>query len=151
MLIKTYAAAVQGINAIVITIETVVENGVQYCIVGLPDAAVKESHERVRSALSQSGYRLGRKSAVINMAPADVRKEGAAYDLPIAIGILAASEVIKAPDLDKYMIMGELSLDGSVQPIRGILPMAIEARARGFKGLIVTEANASEAAVVNNL
>ncbi|MDE6121335.1 MAG: ATP-binding protein, partial [Muribaculaceae bacterium] len=151
MLIKTYAAAVQGINAIVITIETVVENGVQYCIVGLPDAAVKESHERVRSALSQSGYRLGRKSAVINMAPADVRKEGAAYDLPIAIGILAASEVIKAPDLDKYMIMGELSLDGSVQPIRGILPMAIEARARGFKGLIVPEANASEAAVVNNL
>lgn len=151
MLVKTYAAAVQGINAIVVTIETVVENGVQYCIVGLPDAAVKESHERVRSALNQSGYRMGRKSAVINMAPADVKKEGAAYDLPIAVGILAASEVIQTPVLDKYMIMGELSLDGSVQPIRGILPMAIEARARGFKGLIVPEANATEAAVVNNL
>ena len=151
MLVKTYAAAVQGINAIVVTVETVVENGVQYCIVGLPDAAVKESHERVRSALNQSGYRMGRKSATINMAPADVKKEGAAYDLPIAIGILAASEVIKAPELDRYMIMGELSLDGSVQTIRGILPMAIEARARGFKGLIVPEANASEAAVVNNL
>ena len=123
----------------------------QYCIVGLPDASVKESHERVRSAIKQSGYNVGRTNVVINMAPADVRKEGSAYDLPIAIAILVGSGVINAPDLDKYMIMGELSLDGSLQPVRGILPMAIAARAAGFKGMLVPSANATEAAVVDNL
>ncbi|MCM1066158.1 MAG: YifB family Mg chelatase-like AAA ATPase [Muribaculaceae bacterium] len=151
MLVKTYAAAVQGINAIVVTVEIVIGKGFQFTIVGLPDTAVKESHERVRAALTQSGYNISRLSAIINMAPADVRKEGAAYDLPIALGILAGSELIEAPELDRYMIMGELSLDGSVLPVRGVLPMAIEARARGFKGIIVPEANATEAAVVNNL
>lgn len=125
MLVKTYAAAVQGIDAQIITIETAISKGMQYCIVGLPDTAVKESHERVRAALVQSGFTLPRTAAVINMAPADIRKEGAAYDLPIAVSLLVGTEVIKAPELDRYMIMGELSLDGSVQPIRGALPMAI--------------------------
>lgn len=151
MLVKTYAAAVQGIDAIVVTVETVVSNGMQFCIVGLPDTAVKESHERVRAAIVQSGFKLPRMSAVINMAPADVRKEGAAYDLPIAIALLQGCGVIQAPELESYMIMGELSLDGSIKPVRGILPMAIEARAKGFKGIIVPAANATEAAVVNRL
>ena len=151
MLVKTYAAAVQGIDARVITIETAITRGVQYCIVGLPDTAVKESHERVRAALTHSGYTMPRTAAVINMAPADIRKEGAAYDLPIAVSLLVGTQIIKSEVLDRYMIMGELSLDGSVQPIRGALPMAIEARARGFKGMILPAANATEAAVVNNL
>lgn len=150
-LVKVSAAAVQGINAIIVTVETVVSRGLQYCIVGLPDAAVKESYERVRSALVQSGFQLGRTNAVINLSPADVRKEGAAYDLPIALSLLAASGVIKADNIDRYLIMGELSLDGSVLPVRGILPMAIEARVQGYKGMIVPEANATEAAVVNNV
>ena len=123
----------------------------QYCIVGLPDAAVKESHERVRAAIGQSGFTVPRSSVVINLSPADVRKEGAAYDLPIAVALLVGSEAIHTDLLDKYMIMGELSLDGTVLPVKGVLPIAIEARARGFKGLIVPEANATEAAVVNRL
>ncbi len=151
MLVKTYGAAVCGIDAIIVTVETVLDRGFQYCIVGLPDTAVKESHERVRSALKQSGFEIPRRSVTINMAPADVRKEGAAYDLPIAVSLLAASEQIDASVLADYVIMGELSLDGGIQPVRGILPMAIEARARGFKGIIVPAANAAEAAVVNNL
>ncbi len=151
MLVKTYAAAVQGIDAITVTVEAAISQGFQYCIVGLPDTAVKESYERVRSALLQSGYKPPRHAAVINMAPADVKKEGAAYDLPIAISILVGNEIIKAPDLAQYMIMGELSLDGTVQPIKGVLPMAIQARAAGFKGMIVPKANVSEAAVVNRL
>lgn len=151
MLVKTYGAAVQGIDAIIVTIEVSVETGIKYCMVGLPDAAVKESQQRVQSAISQSGYRLPRKKTVINMAPADVKKEGAAYDLPIAIALLVGTGQIEAPGLGDYMIMGELSLDGSILPIRGALPMAIEARRHGFKALIVPEANATEAAVVNNL
>lgn len=151
MLVKSYAAAVKGIDAIIVTVETVVERGMQYCIVGLPDTAVKESQERVRSAIVQSGYNIGRAKVTINMAPADVKKEGAAYDLPIAVATLVGAGAIKAPELDRYMIMGELSLDGSLQPVRGVLPMAIAARAAGFKGFIVPRANASEAAVVNRL
>lgn len=150
-LVKTYAAAMQGINAITITVETVVQRGMQYSIVGLPDTAVKESYERVLSAMQQSGLSPGRLRVVINLAPADVKKEGASYDLPIAVSILVGAHVIEAPELDRYMIMGELSLDGSVLPVRGVLPMAIEARARGFKGIIVPKANATEAAVVNRL
>lgn len=151
MLVKTYASAVHGINAQVVTVEIVVGKGLQFTIVGLPDAAVKESHERVRAALSQSGYNISRFSVVINLAPADVRKEGAAYDLPIAIGILVGAELIEAPEVGRYMILGELSLDGSVLPVKGVLPMAIEARAKGFKGIIVPAANVTEAAVVNKL
>lgn len=151
MLVKTYAAALQGINAITVTVETVLQPGVMFCIVGLPDTSVKESQERVRAAITQSGFKLPRLSTVINLAPADVRKEGSAYDLPIAVSLLVGSGLITAPELDKYMIMGELSLDGSVMPLKGVLPMAIEARARGFKGIIVPSANATEAAVVNRL
>lgn len=150
-LVKTYAAAVQGIDAIIITVETVIRSGIQYIIVGLPDTAVKESGERVRAAIQQSGFTLPRVSVVINMAPADVRKEGSAYDLPIAVALLVGTEQIKVQNLDSYVIMGELSLDGSVMPVKGILPMAISARAAGFKAMIVPEANASEAAVVNNI
>ncbi len=151
MLVKTYGAAVQGIDAIVVTIEVVIESGIQFCIVGLPDTAVKESHQRVISAIKQSGYAFPRKKIVVNMAPADVKKEGAAYDLPIAVAMLVGTEQIAAAELGKYMIMGELSLDGSLLPVRGALPMAIEARRLGYKGLILPEANATEAAVVNNL
>lgn len=151
MLVKTYAAALQGINALTVTVETVVQPGVMFCIVGLPDTSVKESHERVRAAITQSGYKMPRLSTVINLAPADVRKEGSAYDLPIAVSLLVGSGLITASELDKYMIMGELSLDGSVMPVKGVLPMAIEARAKGFKGIIVPSANATEAAVVNRL
>lgn len=152
MLIKTYGAAVQGIDAIVVTIEVVADKGVSFSLVGMADTAVKESHERVVSAIMQSGLSWPRRRTVVNLSPADVRKEGAAYDLPIAIGILAATEQIKcAHPLESYMIMGELSLDGSVLPIRGVLPMAIKAREMGFKGMIVPRANVSEGAVVNNL
>ena len=151
MLIKTFGAAVSGIDAIIITIEVAVSRGYTYSIVGLPDTAIKESNERVRSAMRESGFEFPRKGVVVNLAPADVRKEGSAYDLPIAIGVLTAAEEIQAPDLDKYMMMGELSLDGSLLPIRGVLPMAIEARRAGFKAMIVPKANATEAAVVNDI
>ncbi len=152
MLVKTFGAAVQGIDALIVTIEVTMENGFQFCMVGLPDAAVKESHQRVMSAIKESGYDAPRrKNVVINLSPADVRKEGAAYDLPIAIALMVGAGLIDAPEMHRYIIMGELSLDGSVLPIRGALPMAIEARKRGYKGIIVPKANATEAAVVNNL
>lgn len=151
MLVKTYSAAVCGIDAIVVTIEVSVNPGMQFCMVGLPDTAVKESYERVMSAIKQSGFAIPRKGVVVNLAPADVKKEGAAYDLPIAIGLLVGSEIVNAPELDRYMIMGELSLDGSLRAVGGVLPMAIEARRQGYKGFIVPKANAAEAAVVNNL
>ncbi len=151
MLIKTFGAAVQGIDAITVTIEVSVEIGATFNLVGLPDTAVKESYQRVRSALKQSGFEFPRRSVVVNMSPADVRKEGAAYDLPISLAIMAASEQIEASSLGGYMIMGELSLDGSVLPIKGVLPMAIAARQLGFKGMIVPKSNETEAAVVNNI
>lgn len=151
MLIKTFGAAVQGIDAITVTIEVTVELGASFNLVGLPDAAVKESYQRVRSAVKQSGFEFPRHAVVVNMSPADVRKEGAAYDLPISLAILAASRQIDAATLGDYMIMGELSLDGSVLPIKGVLPMAIAARSLGFKGMIVPKANETEAAVVNNI
>lgn len=151
MLVKTFGAAVQGIDAIVVTIETVVDAGFSYSIVGLPDAAVKESHQRVTTALEQLGVDVSGRRVIINMAPADVRKEGAAYDLPIAVGLLAAVEKIPSEALERTMIMGELSLDGSVLPVRGVLPMAIKARELGYDSIIVPEGNASEAAVVNRI
>lgn len=151
MLVKTFGGALRGIDAILVTIEVSVTRGTVFTIVGLPDAAIKESSERVRSAITETGLDFPRHSIVVNLAPADVKKEGSAFDLPIAVGILAASDRVKAPELDKYMIMGELSLDGSVLPIKGVLPLAIAARAAGFKGMIVPSANAHEAAVVNNL
>lgn len=151
MLVKVIGAAVQGIDAIAITIETVAEPGFIFNMVGLPDTAVKESYQRVASALSQSGSDFPRRKVLINLSPADVKKEGAAYDLPIAVSILAAAEKLPDRSLDGYMIMGELSLDGSVLPIRGAMPMAILARSLGLRGLILPSANATEAAVVNNL
>lgn len=151
MLVKVYGAAVQGIDATLITIETSAEVGFTFNMVGLPDAAVKESYQRVVSALNQSGEDYPRRKMLVNLSPADVRKEGAAYDLPIAIGVLAAAERIATDRLGDYMMMGELSLDGTLLPIRGALPIAILARSLGFKGLILPQANASEAAVVNRL
>lgn len=151
MLTKVFAAAVNGIDAITITIEVNVFAGAKFHLVGLPDSAVKESQQRIESALRETGFRIPGKKIIINMAPADIRKEGASYDLPLAIGILASSEQIKTTKLDKCMLMGELSLDGSVQAVKGILPMAIKAREEGYESFIVPMANAREAAVVNNL
>ena len=151
MLAKVYAGAVQGIDAIVVTVEAAVDLGVTFTIVGLADTAVKESHERVQSAITQSCGDFPRRRILVNLSPADVKKEGAAYDLPIAIAILAGDTCIKAEAVEGYLIMGELSLDGTLLPIRGVLPMAIKARAEGMKGMIVPKVNATEAAVVNNL
>ena len=151
MLVKIFGAAVQGIEATLITIEVNCSKGIKFMLVGLPDASVKESHERIISALQVNGYKFPRQQVVINMSPADIRKEGTAYDLPLAIGILAASESVKPDKLEEYIIMGELSLDGSILPIKGVLPIAIMARTMGFKGIILPNKNAREAAVVNNL
>ena len=151
MLIKVFGAAVQGIDATLITIEVNSSRGCMFYLVGLPDSAVKESHQRIISALQVNGYRIPTSNIVINMAPADIRKEGSAYDLPLAIGMLGANEIIQSDKLDHYLLMGELSLDGSLQPIKGALPIAIKARELGFKGIIIPKQNAQEAAVVNNL
>ena len=151
MLVKTFGAAVQGINATIVTIEVNVSQGIRFLHVGLPDNAVKESHERIASAINFTGNKFPRQQIVINMAPADIRKEGSAYDLPMAIGIMAASKSIQPKELEKFVIMGELSLDGGLQPIKGVLPIAIKAREEGFKGFILPKQNAREAAVVNNL
>ncbi len=151
MLAKTYASAVYGINATTITIEVNVSQGIKYFLVGLPDNAVKEGKERIYSAVKENGFKIPRMQIVVNMAPADIRKEGSAYDLPIAIGILAASEQLPTEELDQYILMGELSLDGQLQPIKGVLPIAIKAREEGFKGIILPKANALEAAVVDTL
>ncbi|MCQ2209967.1 MAG: YifB family Mg chelatase-like AAA ATPase [Paludibacteraceae bacterium] len=151
MLVKTYGASVQGIHAATITIEVNVTQGIRYMLVGLPDNAIKESHERIVSAMEFCGMKFPHYQVIVNMAPADIRKEGAAYDLPLAIGIMAAAGDIISDELDQYIIMGELSLDGTLQPIRGALPIAINAREEGFKGLILPEENTREAAVVNNL
>lgn len=151
MLVKTFGSAVQGINATTITIEVSVSQGINFYLVGLPDSAVKESQQRIDSALRQHDYKVPGKKIVINMAPADIRKEGSAYDLPLAIGILGASEQIKADKIGDYLIMGELSLDGGLQKIKGVLPIAIQARKEGFKGFILPKENAREAAVVDDL
>ena len=153
MLVKTYAATVQGISATKITIEVSCTKGIQFFLVGLPDSAVRESHERIISALQVNGFKFPRSRIVINMAPANIRKEGSAYDLPLAIGILAAAGEIKMQQdrLANYLLMGELSLDGSLQPIKGALPIAIKAREDQFKGIILPKQNAHEAAVVNSL
>jgi magnesium chelatase family protein len=151
MLVKTFGCAIQGISATPITIEVNVDQGIQFSMVGLPDNAVKESHQRIEAALLNIGYKFPRKKIIINMAPADIRKEGSSYDLPIAIGLLAASEQLITDVLDKYIIMGELSLDGSLQPIKGALPIAIEGRDNGYKGFILPAVNAREAAIVNDL
>ncbi len=152
MLVKTFGSAVYGVDAINITIEVNVSMGQGYHIVGLPDNAVRESLQRTESAIKTNGFYMPRIKMIVNLAPADIRKAGSAFDLPIAIGILGASEQLAEPDrLKDYLIMGELSLDGAVQSIKGALPIAIQARKEGFKGLIVPLVNAKEAAMVNNI
>ncbi|AHM61845.1 Mg chelatase-like protein [Flammeovirgaceae bacterium 311] len=151
MLAKTYGSAVFGVNARLITIEVNVAQGTKFFMVGLPDNAVKESEQRVDSALKHLGYRMPRQRVVVNLAPADIRKEGSSYDLPIALGILQASEQLVTEVLDRYIIMGELALDGVLRPIKGALPIAIEARKQGFKGFVLPKENTEEAAIVNNL
>ncbi|GAB3430814.1 YifB family Mg chelatase-like AAA ATPase [Niabella aquatica] len=153
MLVKINGSAVYGVEAVPITIEVNwMTSGKDPSIVGLPDNAVKESLQRVESTIKTNGYDMPRTKVVVNLAPADIKKSGTAFDLPIAIGILAASEQIENVNaLNNYVIMGELSLDGAIRPIKGSLPIAIQARKQEFKGLIVPKANAREAGMVNNL
>lgn len=151
MLIKLFGAAVQGIDATIVTIEVNTSRGIKFYLVGLPDSAVKESHERIVSALQVHGYKFPTCQIIVNMAPADIKKEGSAYDLPLAIGILAATGTVSSELLHRYLIIGELGLDGSLQPIKGALPLAISARQHGFEGFILPKQNAKEAAVVSDL
>ena len=151
MLVKTFSAAVFGIEAVTVTIEVDVTRGVRYMLVGLPDAAVKESQQRIESALRAVGLHWPGRQVIINMAPADIRKEGASYDLPLAVGILVASGLIGGARLEGLLLTGELSLDGTLRPVRGVLPMALQARDAGFRGMIVPASNAPEAAVVEGL
>ena len=151
MLVKCFGAAPQGIEAAIVTIEVHAVPGFEFTLVGLPDSAVKESHERIMAALIVNGYKKPRHALTINMAPADIKKEGASYDLPLAIGILSAEEEVQTKLLEHYLIMGELSLDGSLQPIQGVLPIALAAHKAGFKGIILPEQNAREAAVVEGM
>jgi magnesium chelatase family protein len=147
---KTFGSAVFGIEAITITIEVNISGGLNYFVVGLPDNAVKESMLRIESALNNSVFHMPRQRIIVNLAPADIRKEGSAYDLPIAIGILDASGQIFSTKLDKYLILGELSLDGGLQSIKGALPIAIQGKRDGFKGLLLPKENAREAAIVDD-
>ncbi len=151
MLVKTFGSAVFGIDATTITIEVNIGQGVNFILVGLPDNAVKESQQRIKAALKNNNLKYPGKEITVNMAPADIRKEGSTFDLPIAIGILAASEQVLCEQLEEYIILGELSLDGNVQPMKGILPIAIKAKQEGFKGIILPKANAIEAAIVGDL
>jgi magnesium chelatase family protein len=153
MLIRTFGSAVYGVNAVTITMEVNAGqgSGIGYFLVGLPDNAVKESLQRIESALKYNNYSLPRQKIVVNMAPADIRKEGSAYDLPLALGYMAATEQLVSTDLHKYIIMGELALDGTLKPIKGALPIAIQARKENFEGFILPLENAREAAIVNNL
>lgn len=151
MLVKTYGSSVSGIDATTITIEVDVTRGIKYMIVGLPDNAVKESQQRIESSLRLNGFKWPKYKIIINMAPADIRKEGSAYDLPLAAAILAATSQINGEKLSRYVLMGELSLDGTLQPIRGILPIALNARKENFEGIILPVQNAREAAVVDRL
>ena len=151
MLTKVYGSAVFGVEATTITVEANIDKGIGYHLVGLPDNAIKESNYRIAAALQNNGYKIPGKKITINMAPADLRKEGSAYDLTLAIGILAASGQIQSEAIEKYVIMGELSLDGSLQPIKGALPIAIKAQEEGFTGFILPTENAKEAAIVGDL
>lgn len=151
MLVKVFGSAVFGVEATTITVEVNIDKGIGYHLVGLPDNAIKESSYRIAAALKNNGYSMPGKKITINMAPADLRKEGSAYDLTLTIGILVASQQIQASAIDQYVIMGELSLDGSLQPIRGALPIAIKAREEGFKGFFLPKQNVKEAAIVSDL
>ncbi len=151
MLVKVFGSAIHGVDATTITVEVSVDKGIKFFLVGLPDSAVKESQQRVRSALAYSGLKMPRKQITVNMAPADIRKEGSAYDLPIAVGILAASEQLSDERLTSTIIMGELSLDGTLQPITGALPMTLQAKKEGYSSIILPIQNAKEAAIVEGI
>ena len=151
MLVKTFGSAVQGVDATTITVEVNIDKGINFSLVGLPDSAVKESQHRIDAALNNTGYKIPGKKITINMAPADIRKEGSAYDLTLAIGIMAASGQMQSENVDEYVIMGELALDGGLRPIKGVLPIAIQARKEKFKGIILPKQNVLEAAIVNDL
>jgi len=151
MLVKTYGTAIHGIDAIIITIEVNVSQGNKFYLIGLPDNAIKESHHRLVSVINNLGFKFPRRKIVINMAPADIKKEGSAYDLPIAIAILSASEQITSDRLIDFVMMGELSLDGTIKPVKGALPMAIKAKENNFKGIIVPHENVMEAAMVEGI
>ena len=151
MLVKVFGSAVIGVEARTITVEVNIDKGIAYHLVGLPDSAIKESSFRISGALKNSGFKFPGKKITINMAPADLRKEGSAYDLPLALGIMAASGQLMSITLDQYVIMGELSLDGGLNPIKGALPIAIQAKEDGFKGFILPKKNGREAAVVKGL
>lgn len=151
MLVKTYSSSVFGIDASTITIEVNVANGVNFILVGLPDSAVKESQQRIKAAFKNNNFHYPGKEITVNMAPADVRKEGSTFDLPIALGILAASGQIQPDKLSRYIIVGELSLDGGLQPIKGVLPIAMQARKEGFEGIIIPAQNVREASIVDGI
>ncbi|HCD76817.1 MAG TPA: magnesium chelatase, partial [Prevotella sp.] len=151
MIVKTYSAAVNGLEVTTVTVEISLARGVMFHLSGLADTAVRESHDRIVAALLNNGYKFPVADVTVNMAPADLRKEGSGYDLPLAIGILSAMDKVDAEHLADYMLVGELGLDGRLQPVRGALPIAIRARKEKFKGLIVPKQNIREAAVVNNL
>jgi len=151
MLIRTFASAVNGIDAVTVTIEVNVSRGIRFFLVGLPDVAVKESQQRIESAIRSLGFHWPGKQVVINMAPADIRKEGSSYDLSLAMGILAADDKVNGQELESYILIGELSLDGSLQPVKGVLPIALRAREERYKGIIVPDRNSREAAVVEGL
>ncbi|MFZ1659490.1 MAG: magnesium chelatase domain-containing protein, partial [Flavobacteriales bacterium] len=152
MIVKNFGCAVFGVDATIITVETNIASGLKFFMVGLPDNAVKESHQRVSAAISNIGFHMPRgREITVNLAPADIRKEGTAYDLPIALGILAASGQLETSRFADLVVMGELSLDGEVRPIKGALPIALEAKKKGFKGVVVPVANAREAAIVQGI
>ncbi|MFT5582328.1 MAG: magnesium chelatase family protein [Psychromonas sp.] len=151
MLVKTHGSSVFGIDATTITIEVNLAIGVNFILVGLPDSAVKESQQRIKAALKNNGYKYPGKEITVNMAPADIRKEGSTFDLSIAIGILGVSEQVLSDQLSDYIILGELSLDGKLKPMKGILPIALQAKKEGFKGIILPEENALEAAIVDGI
>lgn len=151
MLVKTYSSSVIGIDATTITIEVNLGQGINFFLVGLPDSSVKESHLRIKAAFANNNLKFPQREVTINMAPADIRKEGAVFDLPIAIGVLAVSEQVNSEKLESFQMMGELSLDGKLQPVKGILPMVLQAKKEGFKSIILPAENAQEAAVVDGL
>ena len=151
MLVKTFCAAVNGLEVTTVTVEVSMSRGVQFHLTGLADTAVKESYDRIKAAMVNNGFKMPTMDITVNLSPADIKKEGSGYDLPLAVGILAANGKVESERLDKYMLVGELGLDGRLQPVRGALPIAIRARKEKFKGLIVPRQNIREAAVVNQL
>ena len=151
MLVKTFSSTLYGLSAITITIEVYLGSGINFFLVGLPDNAVKESHQRIKAAFKSNKLKFPGREITINMAPADLKKEGSVFDLPIAIGILAVSKQITTDSLSEYIIVGELSLDGAIQPCKGVLSRTIQAKKEGFKGVIIPEANYEEVRILTEI